>query len=210
MNDLVGYLKNLVSEKKYVDVGIGMQEALGVSRTKLNGALAILAEQGYLRYYVRVPRAQNESNLRTTLKVLTMPGTTFQDVYKNLDSITSAEADLWRTINGYAKDTANDIRKAANDWLVNLFGSVEEAEQYKDRIEVEHSVTFSDVPIADAQNNFTLRVNHTLKVRLKAPQDEVDLRDQYADEAFGKPYSELTETSQRIINKSIRAHLDGA
>lgn len=79
-------LKDQVAEKKYIDVGSGVEHHIaGVSRTKLNNAIALLREQGYTIHYVKVP--QLGTNQQTTITVLAKPDTPYSEVFKNRDKI---------------------------------------------------------------------------------------------------------------------------
>lgn len=73
-------LKELIDTKGYLDVGAGAERELGVSRNKLDQALYILEMEGYLTYKRRIPQVTNP-NQKTTLQVLTPPGTEYKDIY---------------------------------------------------------------------------------------------------------------------------------
>jgi DNA-binding CsgD family transcriptional regulator len=79
-------LKEQVAEKTYVDVGKGVERQLGISKEKLDTALAILKEDGdYFVTNVQTPTAGSK-NL-TTIRVLAPPGSDYKQVKANLDSI---------------------------------------------------------------------------------------------------------------------------
>lgn len=78
-------LKEAVDTKKYIDIGVGVEHHLGVSRTKLLTAAAMLREQGYEEYLLKVP--QLGTGKLTTVKVLCPPGTTFGELSRNRDKI---------------------------------------------------------------------------------------------------------------------------
>ena len=80
-------LKKEVDEKGMIDVGTGVEIAMGVSKEKLKEALYILEMQGYPTYGGRVPQATNAGRL-TTLKVLCPPGTEHKEIfnYENIHS----------------------------------------------------------------------------------------------------------------------------
>lgn len=78
-------LKNAVDEHKYVDVGRGTENHLGVSDTQLKTAIALLKDEGYILRYTNVPQAG--TGLNTSLKVLTKLETTAKEVYHNRDKI---------------------------------------------------------------------------------------------------------------------------
>jgi len=80
-------LKDQVAEKKYVDVGVGIEHHLGVSDTKVRTAVARLQEEGYTVHYVKVP--QLGTGKQTTVKVLAAPGTPYGEVFRNRNEIKS-------------------------------------------------------------------------------------------------------------------------
>lgn len=81
-------LRNQVAEKKYVDVGKGVELYLGVSHEKLRDARRLLEKEGYVTHHLTVD--QLGTGKKTTLKVLTAPETTFSEVLKNRDLIQPA------------------------------------------------------------------------------------------------------------------------
>lgn len=78
-------LKDQVDQKTYLDVGAGIEHHIGVSRTKINTALARLQEEGYKLHYVKVE--QLGTGQQTTIKVLTKPDVPYSEVFKNRDQI---------------------------------------------------------------------------------------------------------------------------
>lgn len=78
-------LKGEVANNTYVDVGSGVENHLGMSRTKLATAVAMLKEEGYVVHTIKVP--QQTTGKDTAVKVLAPPGTTWGDVSKNRDQI---------------------------------------------------------------------------------------------------------------------------
>lgn len=73
-------LRELVQDKGFLEVGLGVEQELGVSRTKLDQALYMLELEGYNIYNRRIPQATNPAQ-KTTLKVLTPPGTQYSEIY---------------------------------------------------------------------------------------------------------------------------------
>lgn len=65
-------LKDAVDQKKFVDVGIGVENYMGVSRTKLTTALAELEQQGYRIHNVNVEQLGMPGQF-TRVKVLAIP-----------------------------------------------------------------------------------------------------------------------------------------
>ena len=73
-------LKELVDTKGFLDVGPGAERELGVSRNKFDQALYILEMEGYDTLKRRIPQVTNPAQ-KTTLQVLTPPGTEHKDIY---------------------------------------------------------------------------------------------------------------------------------
>lgn len=78
-------LRDEVAQKKYIDIGTGVENHLGMSSTKLGTAVAVLTEEGYKVQYLKV--TQLGTGKQTTLKVLTAPGVTYSELSKNRDQI---------------------------------------------------------------------------------------------------------------------------
>lgn len=74
-------LQDRVKEHKYIDVGSGVGNLLGISETKLATSVAALKEQGYNLFYLKVPQLGTGQN--TTVKVLTAPDVTYSELSKN-------------------------------------------------------------------------------------------------------------------------------
>lgn len=85
LNSTANMLKNSVAEKGYIDIGAGVELGLDVSKEKLNTAVAMLQEEGYVMAYPKVE--QLGTGKFTTLKVLAPPGTEPSDIYNNTDRI---------------------------------------------------------------------------------------------------------------------------
>lgn len=76
-------LKQEVADKTYVDIGSGSEHSfpMGISRTKMDNAVALLKEQGYEVH--TVPVTQLTTGHETKTKVLAPPGTKWRDVAMN-------------------------------------------------------------------------------------------------------------------------------
>lgn len=85
LRDTADKLKDLVEEKKYIDIGPGADLSLGVTSTKLGVAVAMLEEEGYKKFYVRVD--QQGTGKQTTVTVLAPPGTRYPDIVNNKGEI---------------------------------------------------------------------------------------------------------------------------
>jgi len=87
-------LKNNVDNKGLIDIGVGSETSLGISRTKLNTAVTLLKDQGYNVYYIR--EQQLGTGKYTSIKVLAPPGMEYGEVSKNRANI--------KTIADYSED----------------------------------------------------------------------------------------------------------
>jgi predicted transcriptional regulator len=79
-------LKEHVDNKELIDIGTGVESYLNISQTKLSTAVAMLQEEGYKIHYVKVPQVGVPGKFTTT-KVLSAPGVSYSEVYKNRDNI---------------------------------------------------------------------------------------------------------------------------
>lgn len=89
------FLKDQVASKKYIDVGAGTENHLGISQQKLGTAISLLKDEGYLVQYVKIPQVGNPGKY-TSLKVLVPPNTDYSEMYKN-------RADI-KTVTGFSED----------------------------------------------------------------------------------------------------------
>lgn len=85
-------LKDAVKQYKYVDVGYGMENHMGISRTKLKAAIEMLRDDGYQIHNLQVPQAGTDK--KTSLLALVAPlkeGQTakesWKETYDNMDKI---------------------------------------------------------------------------------------------------------------------------
>ena len=94
-------LRDQVNEKQYVDIGTGVENHLNISSTKLATAVAVLQEEGYQVHTVQVD--QVGTNQKTSIKVLTPPGTTYVDAKNNRENI--------KQIMAYSEDGGRTYQK---------------------------------------------------------------------------------------------------
>ena len=74
------FLKKQVDEKGMIDVGVGVERELGISKEKMKQALYILEMEGYEVYGGGVPQVTNPGK-QTNIQVLCPPGTEHKDIY---------------------------------------------------------------------------------------------------------------------------------
>lgn len=84
--ETAAYLKEQVDKKKMVDVGVGVERELNISREKMEQALYLLQREGYEVYGGRMDQVTNK-NQKTTLKVLCVPGTEHRDIFDKVGEI---------------------------------------------------------------------------------------------------------------------------
>jgi predicted transcriptional regulator len=78
-------LREQVADKKFIDVGKGVELHRGISAEKLKAAVSVLRNEGYEVH--KVPVRQLGTGKDTSVKVLCPPGTTWGELMKNRDSI---------------------------------------------------------------------------------------------------------------------------
>lgn len=74
------FLKKQVNEKGMIDVGVGVERELGISKEKMKQALYILEMEGYEVYGGGVPQVTNPGK-QTNIQVLCPPGTEHREIY---------------------------------------------------------------------------------------------------------------------------------
>lgn len=78
-------LRETVEKKGMVDVGAGVETTIGITRIKMDTALAALKAEGYKVVYVKVQ--QVGTGKYTSIRVLAPPETPYPEIYKNRDKI---------------------------------------------------------------------------------------------------------------------------
>lgn len=107
-------LRDQVKAQGYLDIGAGTENHIGISNNKLSTAVAMLKEEGYKVDYVKVE--QLGTGNFTTVKVLSPPGTTYSDLYKNQDKIGTVATfteDGGKSFRPFAKPTDVDSKRVS-------------------------------------------------------------------------------------------------
>lgn len=106
-------LKDAVDKGSYIDVGVGTEYQMGISRTKLKTAVELLEEEGYTVHNIQVE--QLGTGKMTTVQILAPEGTTKKDIYQNMDNITTIvpaySEDGGRTYEGLEEPRSIDSSK---------------------------------------------------------------------------------------------------
>jgi DNA-binding CsgD family transcriptional regulator/transcriptional regulator len=87
-------LKDAVEKKKYIDVGVGVERYMGVSRTRLKTAISALEEEGYRIHKFSI--LQLGTGKKTNMMVLTKDTVDYGEVRRNKDKI--------RLVTDYSED----------------------------------------------------------------------------------------------------------
>lgn len=74
------FIKARVDEKGMIDVGVGVERELGISREKLNQSLYLLEREGYPIYKGGIPQTTNPGQ-QTNQMVICRPGTKHKEIY---------------------------------------------------------------------------------------------------------------------------------
>ena len=99
LDTTVNLLRDQLKENKYLDIGEGVENQLGISETALKTAVAVLKEEGYSLHHINIE--QQGTGRTTTGKVLGPPDVHTREVYKELDQI--------KTISGYSEDHGRTV-----------------------------------------------------------------------------------------------------
>lgn len=82
---LITLLKDNVETKKYLDVSVGIEKWLGVSRTRFKNALSRLEKEGYTLTYIQIKHL--ETGKDKVIPVLTKCDVSYEELCKNKDQI---------------------------------------------------------------------------------------------------------------------------
>lgn len=94
-------LKDAVENQKYIDVGGGVENMIGIPRTQLDNAIEMLKDQGYKIQYIQTE--QLGTGKKTSIKVLTKGDVPYTEVSKNRAEIAYPGF--------YAEDGGSTLRK---------------------------------------------------------------------------------------------------
>jgi len=103
LHSTANMLKEQVAAKGMIDIGksVEMSPRLGVSKDKLNTAVAMLQDEGYTVHYVKIK--QLGTGHQTVLKVLAAPGVPYSEVFKNRGEI--------KLVDGFSEDGGRSYSK---------------------------------------------------------------------------------------------------
>lgn len=84
--NLADRLADDVKAVKYLDVGEAVNLQYGVSKTKLDTAIAMLEDEGYKKHYIPVQNATNK-DFKTTMQILVKDDTPYKEIIENIDKV---------------------------------------------------------------------------------------------------------------------------
>lgn len=98
-NITANMLKENADKHRFIDVGSGIENHIGVNRTRVNTAIALLQEQGYKIHYLNLPQVGNPGQF-TKMKILGAPNSEWKEIINDVSkihSITARSDDYGRT-----------------------------------------------------------------------------------------------------------------
>lgn len=110
-------LKDEIAAKRYIDVGAGNENQLGISPTKLSTAVAMLEEEGYKRHTIK--EDQPGTGFETTYKVLGAPDTEWKELVNNkhlIKPIGNYSEDMGRTYEKPGPPVSVDSKRVQVKW----------------------------------------------------------------------------------------------
>ena len=90
-------LKNAMGKDGFVDIGHGVESIMGISKTKLQTAVELAKEEGYVVHYLKTEQIGMPGKF-TSVKVLGPPGSVY------MDAIAARNAQDIKLINAYSED----------------------------------------------------------------------------------------------------------
>ena len=85
LTNTTNMLRKEMETKRFLDVGKGVANQIGISKTRLDTAVAALKDEGYKVFNIKEPQVTNDNE--TNVKVLARPDTTFKDLVNNKHEI---------------------------------------------------------------------------------------------------------------------------
>lgn len=102
INNTADILRKEVEKHKYIDVGLGTELHLDISKEKLATAAAVLLDDGYKLHYPKIEQVGNPGKY-TEFKVLTKEDVPFKEVITNIEKI--------RPVTAFSDDNGQTIHE---------------------------------------------------------------------------------------------------
>lgn len=107
------FLKDQIDKKGMIDVGVGVERELGITKEKMNQALYMLEREGYPVYTGRIAQVTMPGQY-TTMRVVGPPGTEHKDIYdaSKINSLKEyASTDDGQTFNTFRYPESMDSKR---------------------------------------------------------------------------------------------------
>lgn len=193
--------------ERFINVGEGAENGMGISRTKLDQALYALESEGYHVYPSRVAQPNNPGKFTTTL-TLCPPGTPYNDVYNKRDKIHTIEDYQYQeAIDGYKKKFTYPASLDSKRLLVRHAGDLcpdgYTSEQKDGTIEIRRGV--EDLVIPEGKRYAQVRIlvdgTHYLKGMAHYSDDLPDGVDIAFNSNKPKEYPDLGTGDETVLKK---------
>lgn len=158
---LADELRKQVEERKYLDIGEGVELQLNVSKEQLNAAVELLKQDGYSYHRISVPQASDPTQ-KTNVRVLTKDDVSYSEVVKNRDHISSPEGIRFEDYGEYVKQFATP--KSIDSDRIQIRYSEDGGKDKDGVIEIREGVADLDIgPSRYAQVRIAVDGTHYLK-----------------------------------------------
>ncbi len=114
LKNIAGMLEQGVKDKRYIDIGTGVEQYLGISPDRLRVAVQMLKEKGYTVERVQVDQLGTAPGNKTTIKVLAPPGETYKTINQNKFMINQLD-----TLGKFSRDNGKSILGLAPPLSIN-------------------------------------------------------------------------------------------
>ena len=195
LKSTIDMLHEAMEEKKYIDVGEGVERTLGISRTRLDAALQKLKEEGYEVKNLQVQQINAPVGQKTSLLVLAPKGTETRDIYKEMDKIELLvdrhSEDGGETYNKFEKPVAFDSSR-----LEINYGDGNGYQPKEGVIELRPGV--SDISLG--QSTYA-------QVRINV-DDKYEYSVYHLPGSINIPYDTLISNYRSLLNKNVKYYIN--
>lgn len=104
LTNIAGMLERAIAEKGPVQIGVGVENSMGISNDKLKIAVAIMKEKGYEVGSIQTPQMGTSVGQKTTIKYLAPQGTKYSDLKQHpelIRNVTEYSTDHGRSSTGF-------------------------------------------------------------------------------------------------------------
>lgn len=156
INNTANVLRDQVDKYKYIDVGLGTELHLDISKEKLATAAAMLLDDGYRYHYPKIEQAGNPGKY-TEFKVLTKVDVPFKEVLDNLEKIRPPVAfsdDYGHTMHQIQKPVSIDLDRVGVKYNATSDGEIHIRPGVKDLVLGEVGSGYAQVRVSVGDTHF--------------------------------------------------------